>query len=109
MIAKTVLDAMAPSDQADATIGLWAGMPLALASRTEIHVDANNNGLAIKVRDRKHLAGTWHIGAGPRAPILKDGLVVGTALYEPYLVIENGILRSIDGGEGLVLPINRLA
>ncbi|MET0745480.1 MAG: hypothetical protein ABWY78_19065 [Microvirga sp.] len=104
LVAETVLDTMAPTNQPDGVVGFAAGVPIAIGPESAIHVDAAFSVLSLALRDPRYLSGRWSLGLGPMAPILMNGTVVAHALYEPYLVIDAGRLETMDGAVTMNLP-----
>ena len=106
--AETALNVMTPPDAADREIQLVSGIPVVPGARNGIQIDDRGISLQLSVADAKLLSGEWHVGLGPHAEILAAGKSVGVALYEPYLVIRDGRLSSIDGTGQMSLPIRDL-
>jgi hypothetical protein len=48
------------------------------------------------MRDISLEPGTW---VGQHVPVAQACRIVVTALYEPYLVVKNGILQTVDSRE----------
>jgi hypothetical protein len=93
---------MNPLGKVEATIELSAGMPLIVDDRTEILSTAatvwhQGHGCAISLWNLAHRL-------GQHVPVAQACRIVGTALYEPYLVVKNGILQTVHSREQLVLP-----
>jgi len=59
----------------------------------------------IIVANPKFLAGRWNFGIGYEAPVVRATEVVAAMLYEPYMVLQDGLLFTIDGRAELAVPI----
>ena len=106
LAAEVALDAMLPPDRVEGWITVAAGARLAPAGAgCWLEVDAAGQVTAIGV-DRPHLLrGRWSFGIGHEPELRRDGRRIGSVLYEPYMLIEDGALRSADGQNSLRLPI----
>ena len=60
---------------------------------------------SIAVDDPKFIAGRWSLGLGHRAGTIDRTGAAGFLLYEPYMLVQDGALWSIDGQEALAAPI----
>ncbi|GEO42888.1 hypothetical protein SAE02_70360 [Skermanella aerolata] len=105
VVAETVLDVMDPPDAADREVHLVSGIPVVSGPGNSIHVDESGAAIRLTVSNRKFLTGEWHLGLGPHASIVVANRNVGVALYEPYLVLSDGYLRSVDGVDEFELPV----
>ena len=106
LAAEMALDAMLPPDRVEGWITVAAGARLVPAGAgCWLEVDAAGQVTLIGV-DRPHLLrGRWSFGVGHEPELRRDGRRIGSVLYEPYMIIEDGVLRSADGQNSLRLPI----
>ncbi len=105
LAAEVALDEMIPDDRPDAWISFRSGVPLACGSVNAVEVDDDGTVRAIIVEDRKFLGGRWSLGMGHETRVLNRQRAIATMLYEPYMVVEDGRLRLIDGQNLLAVPI----
>ena len=106
LAAEVALDAMLPPDRVEGWITVAAGARLAPAEGAcWLEVDGDGQVTTIGV-DRPHLLrGRWSFGVGHEPELRRGGRRIGFVLYEPYMIIEDGVLRSADGQASLRLPI----
>jgi hypothetical protein len=106
LAAEVALDVMLPPDRVDGWITVEAGTPLGRAEGASwLAVDAADRVTGILLDRPRLLRGTWSLGIGHEPELRRDGRCVGVVLYEPYMVIEDGVLRSADGRPSLRLPV----
>ena len=89
----------------DSVAAFKAGVPLFTGDETAIHLDDAEHVQAIATRDKRYGFGSWTFGLGYRARVYRRNMLVGNALYEPFLNAEDGRIASIDGGSSIILPI----
>ena len=106
LAAEVALDAMLPPDRVEGWITVAAGARLAPAEGAcWLEVDGDGQVTTIGV-DRPHLLrGRWSFGVGHEPELRRDGRRIGSVLYEPYMIIEDGVLLSADGQISLALPV----
>lgn len=109
LAAEVALDAMAPADRVDATVAMTAGVPVTLGPQPRIVLDRQGRLVRIETADPRHQTGRWSLGLGWRTEIHRAGRPWAYAVHEPYLVVEDGRLVSIDGSSTLDLPVARTA
>ncbi len=107
LAAEVALDEMVPDDRPDAWITFRSGAPVTSGRVNGVDVAEDGSVRAIIVDDEKFLGGRWSLGMGYEAHVLRGRRTVATMLYEPYMVVENGRLRLIDGESILAVPIRR--
>jgi hypothetical protein len=108
LAVETALDAMEPADLATGTVLLEAGTPLALGPAPAYLVDRAGRAVTrILVADPRYLEGAWGLGLGHAVEVRGegDGRPLGRAVYEPYMLVAGGRLRSADGAGSLPIPL----
>lgn len=105
LAAEVALDTMQPADRPTGWVTLNRGTPLVRGIENALHVDRQGIASRIVVDNPKFLAGEWNIGIGFETPILGDAGTAAVLLYEPYMIARDGRLESVDGKDGLVLPV----
>jgi hypothetical protein len=103
VVAETTAAAMQVKAVPDRWIELRAGIDVFPGEWDRIVVDERGAATRLEVSGGLG-AGTRHIGMGGSAPIFLDGRTVGFAAYEPFLVVRDGRLVSIDGEATARLP-----
>jgi len=106
LAAAIAFDAMAPADQADFHVTVAAGTPLALGEESCLQIGAGGRVSQITVADPIWLGGCHHGAALPHgAAVWRDGQLIGRVIFEPYCVVENGILRSLSGLDEAIVAV----
>lgn len=107
LAAEIALDAMQPQDRPDAWITFRQGTPLVAGSSSGVNIGADGSVDCVLVDDRKFLTGSWCLGVGFEAKVFRHSKAVAVMIYEPFMIVEDGTLRSIDGRAELPVPIRR--
>lgn len=105
LAAEVALDVMAPLDEPTGWITLAKGVPVTLGSRNALVLGASGIVRQIVVEDDKFMSGEWGLGIGQETQIVMGDQSSAVMLYEPYMVVRDGQLVSIDGAESIVVPI----
>ncbi|MBE3638122.1 DUF6963 family protein [Mangrovicoccus algicola] len=93
----------APRARAPRSIEIVAGLPVTeTASRSVVEVQ-DGKATAIRLATAFHGDACWSAGLGPDAEILSGGRLIGHARCDPFLLIEDGKLASIDGKSAFAL------
>lgn len=109
LAADVAMDVMRPEDRADDWITFSEGATLAPGAANAVEVDAGGAVRRIVVEDEKFLTGRWSLGIGYETCVTRARAPIGVALYEPYIVVDEGRVRSIDGRASLSVPIRSSA
>ncbi len=107
LAAEIALDHMYPADAAHGSVEFRAGTRLFLADKNYIEIDKNNIVSRIFVTNQSSLKGSQSIGLGHNIAVIDAVGATGHMTYEPFLVVIDGILASIDGLPALSVPINQ--
>lgn len=83
---------------------LASGIPVGHGRPGGIVIDAAARAIALHLPAPCHGSGPCAAGFGPGAPVLRDGVVVGHAAAEPFLVVRDGRLETADGARRSRLP-----
>ena len=105
LAAEIAMDIMQPDDRPDGWITFREGVRLVPGPVNAINVNADGAVEAIIVQNPKFLDGPWSLGVGYETRVLRRAEVIASMLYEPYMVVRDGILRRIDGQAELSVPI----
>lgn len=105
LVAETALGLMAPPALPDGQLLLAQGVPVVAARHDALIVDDDLRVVALEVRDARFLDGRWSVGFGAAARVVRNGTVIAHATTEPYLVVDSGVIQSIDGQDIYALPI----
>lgn len=108
LAAEVALDDMIPDDRPDGWITFRSGVPLVPGAANAVMVADDGRVTAIVLEDRKFLEEHWSLGMGYETPVIAERQSTAAMLYEPYMVVENGRLRQIDGQSELVVPIRKV-
>jgi hypothetical protein len=105
LVVEVALTAMAPPLLPDIEVSFRAGVPIRIGEANAFLVNNGSQVEAVVTRDKRHALGTWSFGLGYRTGVYQRGRLVGSALYEPFLIAENGRIASVDGQSSMRLPI----
>ncbi|XWN23868.1 MAG: hypothetical protein RDA78_09830 [Roseibium sp.] len=105
MINDVVLEEMLRHPAADHWIIAAQGIRLAKGERPEIHIDHDD-----KVVQMLHPQATRHpdavpFGLGDQVRIIRNGEFVGWLGYEPFMIVKDGVIVTMDGKPSLELPV----
>lgn len=105
LVAETAIGLMTPPAPPDGQLLLARGVPVIADGHDALIVDDELRVVALQVRDARFLDGRWSMGFGAGARVVRNGAVIAHATMEPYLVVDAGEIRSIDGKDAFALPI----
>jgi len=105
LAAEVAMDVMRPPDRPDGWITFRAGTRAVSGAANSVSVDPDGLVDAIVVENPRFLAGRWDFGIGYETPVVGATGLFANLLYEPYMVLEDGRLATIDGRSELVVPI----
>lgn len=105
MINDVVLEEMLRPPAAEHWITASEGIRLGNGERAEIHIDHDD-----KVVDMLHPQAILHadpvpFGLGDQVRIILNGKFVGWLAYEPFMIVKDGVIVSMDGKPSLELPV----
>jgi hypothetical protein len=107
LASEIAMDVMQPDDRPDGWITFRAGIPLVLGAMNAVGVNSDGVVEAVIVENHRLLAGPQSLGIGFEAPVLRHAEAIGVTLYEPYMVVADGRLQTVDGQSELSVPIRR--
>lgn len=107
LAAEIALDHMHPADAADGFVQFRAGTILSLADTNYVEIDKNNIVRRIFVDTPSILENSRSIGLGHNVAVFGPQGTTGHMTYEPFLVVIDGILSTIDGMSALSVPISQ--
>ena len=100
------MDVLKPPDRCDGWITFREGARAVSGSTNSVSIGADGVVDAITVDNPRLLVGRWNLGIGYETPVVDaNGDVAAAMLYEPYMIIEDGRLTTIDGRSELAVPI----
>lgn len=105
LACETVLDAMRLRGTARHSITLKAGLHLSYGAAPEIHVDSAGVAIGIAHPDAKDLQKEKSLGIGDRVCVKQDGRVIGWLAQEPFMVIRNNRIETLDGKTSLDVTV----
>ncbi|SHG61689.1 hypothetical protein SAMN02745157_4533 [Kaistia soli DSM 19436] len=105
LAAEVALDVMLPADRADGRIRLRSGTPLRLGPANAVEIAPDGMVETVLVEDPRFLDGGWSLGLGHETAVLGAGRLMGAMLYEPYLVVQDGLVKTLDGRDDIFIPI----
>lgn len=110
LAADLALDCINPVDRADLFLALAAGCRLAKAAADRLVIDAAHDILRVEVAREMFFAERAD-GAviGERTPVVRDNIVIGYTTNEPYATVEDGVIRSLSGGDRALIGVRRTA
>ncbi len=105
LAAEVAMDVMQPDDRPDGWITLHEGVRLAAGAVNAVEIDADGAVEAIVVADARFLSGCWSLGIGYETGVIRRAEQIAVMLYEPYMVVNDGVLRTIDGQTEFRIPV----
>lgn len=105
LAAEIALDVMQPLDRIDGWITLRSGTPLLAGPANAVQIASDGFVDTIIVEDHRFLGGSWSVGLGYETPVMKDGACMGIMLHEPYMVVRDARVLTIDGEPELKIPV----
>lgn len=108
LATEVAMDVMRPSDRPDDWITFNEGVALSFGSSNAVVVNGSGAVTAIVVDNPNFLTGQWSLGIGYQTPVQRESDPIAIMLYEPYMVVSDGRLRTIDGQESLSIPVRRV-
>jgi hypothetical protein len=106
LAAAIAFDAMAPADHADLHVTIAAGTPLVVGDENCLLLGAGGQVSQVTVEDAVWLGGCHHGAALPHgAAVRRNGQLIGRVIFEPYCVVENGILLSLSGLDEAIIAV----
>lgn len=105
LAAEVAIDVMFPADRSDGHIQIESGVPFCHGPRNALLLDEGNRVIRIVIRDSLYMSGRWNFGIGYLVDVKKAGAVYARLVYEPFMVVEDGTLKSIDGEMRAALPV----
>jgi hypothetical protein len=108
LASAVAMDVMQPPDRPDGWIIFRQGVEIALGGVNAVEIDIHGTVERIIVDDRKFLAGPWSLGVGYEVDVRRGPNVIGSMLYEPYMFVDGGHLRTADGLSELSVPVRLL-
>lgn len=108
LAAELALDIMQPRFNPDAWLAIHAGIPVEAGKQAAVLVDADLQAVRVVTTDPDLLlnvqgGSALYIGAA----VLRDGQRIGTLIEESYVLLEDGIIRSLSGQQSLWLGFRR--
>lgn len=108
LATEVALDVMQPQDRIDGWITLRAGTRLRAGHANAVEITRTDCVDMIVVEDHRFLEGGWSVGLGYETPVIRENVRVGTMLHEPYMVVRDGCVLTIDGERYLRIPIRNV-
>lgn len=105
MINDVVLEEMLRPPAAEHWITASQGIRLGKGERAEILVDQRYNIVQIRHPQAMRYPAPVPFGLGDQVRIIQNGKFVGWLGYEPFMIIEDGVIVTMDGKPRLKLPI----
>jgi hypothetical protein len=105
LASEVALDTMQPADKPDGWIRFREGARLRQGLANAVDVAGDGLVDTIFVEDARFLAGSWSLGLGYETAVVRSDAAFGVMLYEPYMVVQDGQLRTVDGKPEKLVPI----
>lgn len=105
VVAEVAFAALRGETAPEGWTELRAGVPVVAADADRIMVDARGVATLLEVSGGLG-AGTRHIGMGSGVPVFAGSTCLGFTTYEPFLVVRDGMLASIDGEPAYRVPLS---
>jgi hypothetical protein len=105
LVAESVLDAFERPDADLRRIVIRAGTPISPGARSRIEVDDAGVAIALVSALTPSTRAKRDLGLGPEAEVHAGGTLIGIARSEPYMVVENERLLSVNGLPELTLEV----
>jgi len=104
VVAEVALAVLRGGGEPHRWIKLCAGIPVVVSDADRILVDGRGCATQLEVSGGTGV-GTRHIGMGGGVPVCDNRICLGFATYEPFLVVRDGVLVSIDGELECRVPV----
>jgi hypothetical protein len=105
LAAEVAIDVMRPPDRPIDWITFRAGARVAAGAANSVLIDDRGVVQGIVVENPRLLVGNWSFGIGYEAQVVSANQVVAAMLYEPYMILNDGRLATIDGRAELAAPV----
>lgn len=106
LAVAVALDTIAPVDHPDFHVRVTAGTPLVQGSAPCLELGDGDQVTRLVVDDPVWLGGTHDGAVIPHgAAVRRGGKLVGRVIFEPYCVVEQGVLVSLSGLDEAVISV----
>ncbi len=105
LATEVAMDVMQPNDRPDGWITFRQGVRLVPGPDNAVDVNADGAVETITIENPKFLEGRWSLGIGYETSVISRAVPIAVMLYEPYMVVDDGRLCTIDGQVTLSVPI----
>lgn len=87
------------------TITVVAGLKLSFGDEPEIHIDSNFETTKIAHPNSQTIGAENSFGIGDRVKVVQLGRQIGWLGHEPFMVVRNGAIITLDGKSEIQLPV----
>ena len=87
------------------TITVLAGLKLSFGDEPEIHIDSNFETTKVVHPNIQTIGAESSFGIGDRVKIVQLGKKIGWLGHEPFMVVRNGAIITLDGKSEIQLPV----
>nr|WP_319384314.1 hypothetical protein [uncultured Roseibium sp.] len=105
MINDVVLEEMLRHPAADHWIIATQGIRLTKGERAEIYIDHDDKAVRMVHPQAIRHADPVPFGLGDQVRIIRNGQFVGWLGYEPFMIVKDGVIMTMDGKPSLDLPV----
>ena len=103
---EIALDEMRRRNTKVQTITVLAGIDLGIADQAEIHVDDTFKAIHITHPDARHQDTETAFGIGDHVNVFRLGKLIGRLGLEPFMIVKDGTIVSLDGAREVQLPVH---
>ncbi len=105
---EIALDTMTLPETPVAWIRVTSGVALHFGPNAQVQVGSNGSADRLVHPNEAYLKGEWSIGLGDRVAVLADGRTIGWLGYEPFMIVADGRVQSVDGQKAIDIPVTSL-
>lgn len=105
LASEIVLDEIRQRNSRVLHITASAGMELSFGDWPEIHVDDNFQAIRFTHPSAQTLKAETSFGMGDRVKVVQHGILFGWLGQEPFMVVSNGTIMTLDGKPEIQLPV----
>lgn len=105
LAVEAALDAMKAHRTVRHSITLGAGLRLEAGSAPEIHINPTGQASRLTHPQASNLQEEMSFGLGDRVRVIRQGKFFGWLGHEPFMVVKNGVVTTLDGKPTLDVPV----
>ncbi|MEO9651366.1 MAG: hypothetical protein ABJE99_15085 [Roseobacter sp.] len=105
LAVEVALDAIQLRQTVQHEITLGVGLRLKRGDAPEVHIDADGQATGMTHPQANDLLEEMSFGMGDRVRVVRNGTQHGWLAHEPFMVVKQGVVVSLDGQASLQVPV----